>query len=517
MRPLLAIALISFLALSCESHPNVDFRTETPVPLVPGIPAGVGATGEPSSVRVQWSSNRAEDEVTSYTVYSALGEWQSWSAELPEARNVSAPCCEIVMSNLNDESVYSFAVTATNAIGEGAMSPSVSALPPGWAGTFQIGTTERDSAGGIAVDSSGAILVVGTTAGTFPGNSSSGGDDVFVAKYDASGKSLWIRQFGSGSDDAATGVAVDSLGTAFVVGTTDGSLPGTIGSAGLTDGFVAKLTPEGIRAWTVQFGTSGLDSVTGVAVASGSAVFISGATPGDLNGNTQGGNGDAFVVKLDASNGAHVWTYQYGTTAVERAIEVAADPDGNVYYAGDSASDILVGKLSPSKAVLWGGPQIYGSTINDYGRGIAVGLGMVFVAGHTDGALEGNFDPTEADFFATRFDLSNGNRIWTTTGGTVLYEGSTSASINETARRVFVTGIEYEGSNQVFLAGYDTAGNLHFRRTIDSGGSDVPGGLAPHGAFTYLTGHTTASFVGEPHIGDFDVFVMKLDATGAAQ
>lgn len=37
---------------------------------------------------------------------------------------------------------------------------------------------------------------------------------------------IWARQFGSASSDPAAGVAVDASGNSYVVGWTDGALPG---------------------------------------------------------------------------------------------------------------------------------------------------------------------------------------------------------------------------------------------------------------------------------------------------
>src|SRR5258708_5229731 len=94
----------------------------------------------------------------------------------------------------------------------------------------------------IAVDKSGAAYVVGRTASadfptlnavqaahspvTNPGPS--GGYptifDAFVAKLDPKGSNLVFSTYLGGSgQDAATGVAVDRLGNAYVVGTTDSS------------------------------------------------------------------------------------------------------------------------------------------------------------------------------------------------------------------------------------------------------------------------------------------------------
>ena len=54
----------------------------------------------------------------------------------------------------------------------------------------QFGTSSYDYARGVAVDGSGNAYVVGRTRGALPGQTSSGGDDAFVRKYDDTGTEL---------------------------------------------------------------------------------------------------------------------------------------------------------------------------------------------------------------------------------------------------------------------------------------------------------------------------------------
>src|SRR5262245_60953697 len=50
-----------------------------------------------------------------------------------------------------------------------------------------------------------------------------GGEDVFVAKYDASGKLLWVQSAGGTGNDYGTGVAVDDKGNVFITGSYSGT------------------------------------------------------------------------------------------------------------------------------------------------------------------------------------------------------------------------------------------------------------------------------------------------------
>ena len=80
-----------------------------------------------------------------------------------------------------------------------------------------------------------------------------GGEDAFVTKFAPDGKSLiYSTYLGGTQGDGATGIAIDSRGFAYVVGSTDsGDFPTTDGAfqtgygGGISDAFVTKLDPLG--------------------------------------------------------------------------------------------------------------------------------------------------------------------------------------------------------------------------------------------------------------------------------
>jgi hypothetical protein len=116
----------------------------------------------------------------------------------------------------------------------------------------QGGDAADQAATALAVDGDGAVLVTGGFAGSidFGGElvTSTGGQDVFLAKLDAVGAPLGIRSAGDASTELrALAMAADPGGHALITGLFDGALtfdplPALVG-AGQTDGFVAKLSP----------------------------------------------------------------------------------------------------------------------------------------------------------------------------------------------------------------------------------------------------------------------------------
>ena len=101
----------------------------------------------------------------------------------------------------------------------------------------QSGTSSDETASSLSTD--GNVYVAGNTQGTLPGQTSAGDLDAFVRKYGADGNVVWTRQFGTSGPDVGWGVSVDASGV-YVAGQTGGTFAGQT-SAGGDDIFVAKL------------------------------------------------------------------------------------------------------------------------------------------------------------------------------------------------------------------------------------------------------------------------------------
>ncbi len=108
----------------------------------------------------------------------------------------------------------------------------------------QFGTSGGDDARGVFVDSSGGVYVVGIVGGEFPGQTNEGGEfDAFIRKYNSDGDEEWTRQFGTSEVDFANGVSADSSGGVYVVGSTFGTFPGQTNVGG-QDAFLAKFATD---------------------------------------------------------------------------------------------------------------------------------------------------------------------------------------------------------------------------------------------------------------------------------
>ena len=227
-----------------------------------------------------------------------------------------------------------------------------------------------DEGSGIAVDSSGNAYIAGrttspnfhTTSGVFQPackvNSNGGCVNAFVTKLNADGSKAVYSTFLGGDSmgtQAATGIAVDGSGNAFITGETDAvDFPTTAGSVqpafgGFIDGFAAELSSSGSHLiFSTFLGGTNLDSGHGIAVDALGNTFVTGSTS---SGNFPVKNAfqpscpqscvtNAFVTKLDAGGRLVYSTYLGGTTSDNptNGMGIAVTSSGLAYVVGTTGS-----------------------------------------------------------------------------------------------------------------------------------------------------------------------------------
>lgn len=325
-----------------------------------------------------------------------------------------------------------------------------------WA--FPVGNNQDDACNGVTVDSVGNIYITGyvqnvaDVRGTLTGPpiyiTSSGGKDIFVAKYNSAGQLLWSKTAGGNNDDE--GYAVTCNGTAVFV-----------------SGYFNGLS---------NFGS----------------LVITGA----------GVNDNAFVAAFDPSSGTGQWVAGSGAlTTYAYARDIVADDNG-VYLIGDFTGTALnvtdasgtlqnaiiglsllttdVFLISYSNAGAYNWARTIQSAGNDMGYGICQLNNCVYVSGAV--SSNANF-PSYAsnpvapgasgtDMFIAQLKKSNGNTLWARSEPGTGNQATMSVCANK-QNSIFAAGyfnnsvtfagstsISSTGAEDVFLARYDTSGNF---------------------------------------------------------
>ena len=71
-------------------------------------------------------------------------------------------------------------------------------------------------------------------------------------------------------------------------------------NSGLYDLFLVKYNSSGNKQWTKQLGTSSVEYSSGVTVDSSDNIYVTGDTFGGLDGNTNSGDYDVFLLKYNS-------------------------------------------------------------------------------------------------------------------------------------------------------------------------------------------------------------------------
>jgi len=398
---------------------------------------------------------------------------------------------------------------------------------------------------GIAVDSAGSAYVTGySNSAAFPLASPvqanpGGGScldvypcyDVFVAKLNPTGTALvYSTYLGGSGEDYGLNIAVGPSGSAYMTGYTNSPDFPTVNPAqavrgGNTcgvipntypcfDAFVAELSPTGSAlVYSTYLGGTADDYGLGIAVDPSGSGYVAGftsstdfpTTAGSFESNYGGGPYDAFIAKLTSQGSALAYSTYLGGSNEDVGHGVAVDPLGNAYVAGSTNStdfptaspvqpangggacgggtaacfDAFVTKLNAEGSAL-GYSTYLGGTSGDYGYAIALdALGEACVTGYTASSdfptTPGAFQMANAgsyDAFAAKLNAAGSQLIYST------YLGGAGPEV-----------------------GYDIA--------VDSLGSAYVTG------YVYGAGLPTASPLQAANAGFYDVFVTKLNPTGA--
>lgn len=401
-----------------------------------------------------------------------------------------------------------------NVGGTGGGLVSGKASPP--ASFWQFAAKGYDRAYAIGVDASENIYVAGTTQDSL-GAALVGTFDVFVRKYAADGEVLWTRQWGERGYNEITigGMAVEPSGNFYVVGAS--VKPGN-GTPDVVTGYLRKYGPGGEAIWAQEV----TPPANVVALDARNNVYVTGRAAGSLTGS-----GNGVYLRKYSSSGVPQWNKEFGTPLIERASDIAVDAEGNVYVAGGTLGTVenpntgihdgRLRKFDASGVETW--TRQLASAADEVLNGVAVDpSGNVYIAGYTDGALDGTGGNLgDADAFLRKYDPS-GNVLWTEQFGTDRADIVWAVRV-DTDGAAYVAGptegslavAQVGGAYDAFIRKYDPNGVVQWTSQTGLSTADTVFSLAiaPNG--NVYGGGMVYGASGSAEPGREDALIVKLD------
>lgn len=441
-----------------------------------------------------------------------------------------------------------------------------------------MGKGSSDYGWSIATDASGNVYSTGSFRDTVdfdPGLGvynliSSGGDDIFISKLDASGNFVWAKKIGgSWSMDAGYAIAIDVSNNVCITGQFSDTVdfdPGLgiynlMTNSVYSDIFICKLDNSGNFVWAKKIGAGYSDVGLSMTIDVLGNIYTTGVFAGitDFDPNAgvynlySAGSPDIFVSKLDAS-GNFVWARKMGgDTNFDEGNSIGIDMSNNVYItgyfigtsdfnpdslvtynltsSGTGTKDIFICKLDASGNFAWA--KKIGGSSHDIGYSLKLdNVGNVYSTGLFSGTVD--FDPDSVtlnlssagsyDVFVTKFD-PNGNLLWAKNMGGASADIAYSMAI-DSLNNIYTTGyfvgtsdfdpnsgsyiLTSSGSQDVFISKLDVTGNFVWAKNMG-------GTLLDRARSIYVDAagnvYTTGVFNGTSDF-DPDVPVFNLVASG---
>ncbi|NVO19179.1 MAG: SBBP repeat-containing protein [Bacteroidetes bacterium] len=363
----------------------------------------------------------------------------------------------------------------------------------------------------------------------------------------------WALSAGGQEVDFATGIVNDSYGNVFVAGSFYGTASfgeKRLTSLGYYDIFIAKFTADGKLVWVTQAGGPDGDEANGIAIDEKNNIYVTGyfTSTASFGKNQLKSNGDKdfFLAKLN-SDGNFEWVKSGGGKLAEFGKAVAADNKGNVFVTGiltstsnfknftlnsNGKEDIFIADYSDDGDLRW--IKSVGGGGRDEATALATdGNGNAYVTGWFSGIV--NFGRTQMtsngddDIFVAKYD-SKGVELWARQAGGFKGVDRSFGITTDAEGNAFVTGsfdgaatfghntLKSIGTDDCFVAKYGPDGTVAWVK--QSGGKNSEKGRAiklDSSGNIYVAGEFNASFAvspTHPSEGDWDIFVVKYDEKG---
>lgn len=286
----------------------------------------------------------------------------------------------------------------------------VRSFAPGPDGGGWVYSTAADACGRAAVAFGSSGLSLG---GTTPSG-------IAVAQFDAAGAPRWVADLSTTSLDGPV-LASGPDGTLAVGGVANATFlfdGVSAANAGLADGVLLVIDPDGAARWARGLGTSSdHEEVTAVATDASGRVFVAGVQQGGIDAGGGPLPGRAFVAAFSGS-GEPLWSHGFGTAATAPR-SLATSPSGDLFMTGDfvdamsvAGGPTLATTGDPAQPDMFlvrlraDGAHVFSKRYGDEQtqRGLAVAVGdddTIVVAGMVTGSIDfgaGSLSPGSGPF-----------------------------------------------------------------------------------------------------------------------
>src|SRR3989338_4564096 len=296
-----------------------------------------------------------------------------------------------------------------------------------------------DSSGNVYIAGKTTSSDYPATSGSYDSSFNDSGDstigDVFVSRLNGDLSSLLSSTFvGGGKEDYASSIAIDSSGNILITGSTASSdYPITTGSShnGSYDVFVSKLSSDLTSLLSSTFVGGNDFDVASAIIASSDSIYITGWTYSSNYPTTSGyydtshnGSYDVFISKLSSDLTSLLASTFIGGVNMDFANTITADSLGNIYIAGftnssdyptttgsydpshNGENDVFISKLNGALTNLLSSTFIGGS-----GSEIAYGMAIfsdniyIYIAGETNSSNYPTTSGAYEELYTSSYDV----------------------------------------------------------------------------------------------------------------
>jgi len=319
------------------------------------------------------------------------------------------------------------------------------------------------------------------------------GGQVYFVKTNASGDTLWTRNYGGASNEYGWSVQQTTDEGYVVAGSTN-----SFGNSGQV--YLLKINATGDILWTRNYGGTGDDGGRSVQQTQDTGYVVAGWFTSSGNG------GQVYLVKTNAL-GDTLWTRTYGGADYDGGNAAQQTQDGGYIVAGwtssfGNLSQVYLIKTNATGDTLW--TKTYGGASFDYGESVQqTSDGGYIVAGYTD-----SFGDSDQVYLIKT--NGSGDTLWTRTYGGV--NDDRGYSVQQTSDGSYIVGgwtNSFGNFVQVYLIKTNAGGDTLWTRTYGGTGDDYCNSVQQTVDGGYIVAGYTSSF-GNGN----QVYLIKTDAEG---